>query len=411
MRIKSALLWSAVLAVSGLLFGCEQKDSSVGSGLAPGLNDIFLQEALIDPIGSNYYQAQVPVGSNPYLYLGAEQGYNADALLKFNPYGSLPDSFTVDSLVVKLYLDSVSTTGSDPLDVSVYFVNRTQEWTESEVFWDTLDSLQLGNAVASFSITAAPTDTDSVSFALPAPDSLLRAWEWIGSGDKTLHYNNGLYLLSQKSMSFMARFFSSEYSSFTRRPKLEMYVTVVDTSDTTGAAPVDTMLFTYATQDAFIAQDQSVLDESYLYLGNSIAFWSLLWFPLADSFPTFGIGVHRAEVVLHADTSSVFNVGEITKAYAVAMQDTSWLQNPKTAPLASGMFSSPSGYYDSNAATLTLNLTQMVTDWIAKPETNNGFLIISVNEYSNLTRTVFFGVSAADSLRPRLRIIYLEGEP
>lgn len=405
-----AYLPLCLFAAGLILSGCAQKDSSVGSDLAPGLNEIYPQEMILDPTASNYYQGATTTGSSPYLYLGQTQGYQADALLKFNPYTALPDSYAVDSLVVKLYLDSVITEGSFPLDVSVLFVNRSQTWSEIGVTWDNLDSLQLGDPVASFQVPVSPADSDSVSFTLPAPDSLLRAWEWAGSGEKTLHYNNGLYLQSDKTWDHMVRFASAENVTVSRRPRLQMYVAVFDTSDTTGAEPVDTMLFIYAGGDAFIAKDFGVLDNSRLYLGNSASYRSLLLFNLQGLFPTYGVGVHRAEVVLHADTSSSFNLGQISGAHPVGMQDTSWISSPETALTEFGI-SPIVSVYDEENAKLTLNLTEAAYNWIRYPDSNHGFMIMSSNEYFDISRTVFYGVSAPDSLRPRLRIVYLENEP
>jgi hypothetical protein len=401
------LLWLSL----GFISGCAQKDSAVGSDLAPGLNDVLPQEMLLYPAATNFFSTSVTTGSSPFLYLGHTQGYNADALLKFDPYSSLPDSFQADSLVVKLFLDSLISSEAAEQAVSVYFINRSQTWSEIGVTWDNLDSLQLGDPFAQFVVSSAAADSDSVSFQLPAPDSLLHAWVSAGSGDKTLHFNNGIYLLSDKNIDFMTRFASAENGSVLLRPKLEMYIRVfeADTTEPGGYAQTDTMLYLYAGADAWIAEDFGSSDPAYLYLGNGAAFRSFLLFDLEDRLPTYGIAVQRAEIVLHADTLNAANLGRISSAFYLAMADTSWIEDPEnaTAQATSPVIAS----YNSTAARLTLNLTGMAYDWIRNPGTNYGVMIKSTNEFYDLSRTVFYGANAPDSLRPCLRLVYLVGGP
>ena len=417
-RILTILL-PPLLTLALILSGCAQKDSAVGSDLAPGLNDIYPQDTTLYPVAANFYQTQATTGSSPFLYLGHDQGYDADILLKFNPATALPDSYLVDSLVVKLYLDSIITAESASLPVSVLLLNRNYTWYEIGVTWNNLlanpvyrylplDTAQFGDPIAAFDVSSAAADSDSITFTLPSPDSLLRAWEWVGTtGSKTLHYNNGLYLLSDKSQNFLMRFKSAENTNVARRPKLLMYLSVVDTSDTTGALPQDTVLFIYAGADDFIAQSTTTLDSSYLYLGNAAACRSLLLFDVEDLFPTYGVAVQRAEVVLHADTTNALNYGQIASAFFLEMQDSTWLDHPDSALTEPGL--AYPVVFNADAGTLTLNLTDAVYNWIRNPGTNQGMMIKSSAEYYDLSRTVFYGPSAPDSLRPYLRIVYLEG--
>lgn len=401
------LLWLFL----GLISGCAQKDSAVGSDLAPGLNDVFPQEIWLYSTATHFFSTSVTTGSSPFLYLGHTQGYNADALLKFNPYSSLPDSFQADSLVVKLFLDSLISKEAVEQAVSVYFVNRSQTWNEIGVTWNNLDSLQLGDPISEFVVSSAAADSDSVSFQLPSPDSLLHAWVSAGSGDKTLHFNNGIYLLSDKNIDFMSRFASAENGSVLLRPKLEMYIRAfeVDTTESGGYAQIDTMLFLYAGADAWIADDFGDPDPAYLYLGNGAAYRSFLLFDLENLLPAYGVAVQRAEIVLHADTVNSANLGRISSAFYLAMADTSWIEDPENA---STQATSPViSNYNSTTARLTLNLNEIAYDWIRNPGTNQGVMVKSTNEFYDLSRTVFYGTEAPDSLRPCLRLVYLVGRP
>ena len=403
------LLLVCILLALLALSGCSQMDSAVGIDLVPGLNDVYPEEKIVYPVASAFYQDLLTTGSSPYLYLGHMQDYDAHVLLKFIPYAALPDSYAVDSLVVKLFLDSVITAGSDPLVIDVIPVNYSQTWAEVGVTWDNLDSLQLGDSWVSFEVPAAPADSDSFSFSLPAPDSLLHAWESAGSGGKTLHYNNGVYLQTQPPYDHMVRFSSAEYSQLTRRPKLEMYVTVFDTSDTTGAEPVDSMIYLYAGADAFVARYTGQLDSSCLYIGNAVVYRTILQFDLEGLFPSYGIGVHRAEFVLHADTTHELNLGQIEAVFHQEMQDLSWQEDPANAPIK---FVTPIfGVYDEEEATLSIVLNQMVFGWINDPASNHGFMIKSASELVDINRTVFYGIDAPDSLRPCLRLVYIENAP
>jgi hypothetical protein len=122
------------------------------------------------------------------------------------------------------------------------------------------------------------------------------------------------------------------------------------------------------------------------------------------------LGLHRAEVILLADTTNEFNFGQITGTFTFEMSDSSWLETPETAPYEFGTYQS-TVYYDEEAATLTLNLTDMVYNWIRYPGTNRGFMIRTSAPLADISRTVFYGIDAPDSLRPTLSIIYLENNP
>jgi hypothetical protein len=410
--IIKAKITLATVTVVFLFTGCSQKDSTVGSGLAGGLSDP--QEVIIDPTASAFFQAEATTGDSPFLYVGFLQDYEARTLLKFNPIPVLPDSYAVDSISLTLFTDTSYTSEDGMVDIEVIAVNQEQEWAEIGVTWDTLDSLELGESIALF--TVYQTD-DSISFTLPSPfdsltaDSLIRAWESAALDEKTLHFNNGIYLQSLSSSASIVRLCSGEYEAVVRRPKLEMFITVYDTSDTTGNYPLLDTVSVQVGGDAFIAKDfVGITDSTRLYLGNAIAHRSLLLFNLEDAFPSsYGIGIHRAEVILHADTSHPANIDHINGGFSLRMADTSWISDPENAPIAFGDVVSIT-LYDEETATLTLKLNNFVYDWIRYPDTNQGFMFKSIEELADLARTVFYGVDAPDSLKPRMRIVYVEGE-
>lgn len=404
----------AFLVLMLLSIGCSQKDSTVGSDLVGGLNNP--QEIIVDPMVSAFYQTQATTGASPNLFIGFVESYETRTLLKFNPIGVLPDSYTVSSAYIKLFVDSLFT--DDPIQVDVIPVNEAQEWAEIGVTWDSLDSLNLGDPISSFEVT---TETDSVTIPLPEPvdpvadsafaDSLIRAWEAAGSGEKTLFYNNGLYLKAGSTSDQMVRFASAENETVERRPALIMVVTAFDTTDTTGNFPMTDTLSLYAGGDAFIVTDtEGISDSSRLYLGNALAHRSLLYFDLDGLLPTYGVGIQRAEVTLHADTSNPLNIGKINGSFHLRMEDTTWFTDPAEAPIAFGDVPVLS-VYDEATATLTMKLTDFVYDWVTDPASNFGFMIKSFDEYLDVSRTVFYGIDAPDSLKPKMKIIYLVGGP
>jgi hypothetical protein len=409
--LKTVYLIAALIL---LLTGCSQKDSTVGSDLVGGLTDP--EEIIVDPSASAFYQTQATTGASPYLFIGFVQDYETRTLLMFSPGGVLPDSYAVDSAYIKLFVDSVFT--DDPIQVEVIPVNEEQEWAEIGVTWDSLDSLNLGDPITSFEITA---ETDSVAIPLPQPfdpvadsvfaDSLIRAWDAAGSGEKTLFYNHGLLLKAETTTDQMVRFASAENETVERRPTLEMIVTAYDTTDTTGSFPMEDTLSLYAGGDAFIVTDYvGITDSTRLYLGNSLAHRSFLYFDLEGLLPTYGVGIQRAEVTLHADTSHPANIGKIDGSFHLRMEDTTWISNPEEAPIAFGDVPVLS-VYDEETATLTMKLTDFVYDWVEDPSSNHGFVIKSYNEYLDLSRTVFYGIDAPDSLKPKMKILYLIGGP
>ncbi|MCX6641562.1 MAG: DNRLRE domain-containing protein [bacterium] len=378
----------------------------MGSDLAPGLNNIFPQETFLDPLHSAFYQSQATTGSSPFIYLGFAQGYEAQGLVKFLPTNTFPDSFSVDSLIVSFYLDSVMVAGASPLQISVIPLSQEQTWNEIGVIWDSTESWQLGDPIASLQ---APTETgDSVEFPLSSPDSLLRAWISAMSSD-SIDYNNGFYLRVEKNGDNLIRLGSGESVTSTLRPKLEMQLTAYDSTDS-GYVATEQIVSLYAIYDTFVARDQSILDPSRLYIGNAATYRSNLYFNLDGLFPPYGTSIQRAEVILHADTTSSANLGAIAGAFTLAMADTSWLINPATASIKFGSVPIV-GALNSDAATLTINMTSLVYGWISNPGTNFGFLVQSSSEFYDISRTVFYGIEAADSLKPKMRIVYLENQP
>jgi len=413
MKINVILFVACLAIVCCLIIGCTQKDSTVGSEITGGLDNP--QEIIVDPYKAAFYQTEATTGASPYLLVGNYESYETAALMKFVPTAALPDSYAVDSAAIIVYIDSMY--NSDPIFIDVIPVNMSQEWSEIGVTWSELDSLELGDPISSFEVNSG---LDSISILLPQPvdpiadsifaDSLIRAWDLANSGEKTLYYNNGLYLKATGSVTNLVQLASAEYSDATHQPRLEMYITAYDTTDTTGTYPLQDTLFVYSASDAFVATDNAGIDDSTkLYLGNALAFRSLLYFDIAGLLPTYGVGIHRAEVILHADMEDPQNIGAIDGAFHLRLGDTTWFESPENAALTFGDVPILS-VYDDEDGLLTMNVTSFVYDWITEPESNFGFMVKSYDEYLNIARTVFYGIDAPDSLKPKLRILYVEGE-
>ncbi len=388
----------------------------MGSNLAPGLNDILPNEMILPPEDVRIYRTTTTTGVSGYLYLGYNQGYYANSLLRFNPTGALPDSFLVDSLRVRLLLDSLALDGTSPMGASAFMVNQQLTWTEIGVNWDNFntDSLSQGLSFANIQIPVAASDSDTVRFTLPEPvDSLLRAWLSAGSGGKTLYWNNGIYLQAATDQNYMLRFASAENSNINRRPKLEMFLKNYDTTVTHGGDPVDTVLYLNAASDAFIAKDSTTLtpvDSTFIWMGNGAPYRTIMRFNIDSAFTAhYGVAVQRAELILHADTTNVLAFDHISGAYGLPMADSSWLEDPATAettPISLPLVS----LYDQATGTLALNVTTLVNDWVLHPGTHFGLRVNSSNEYQNVARMPFYGPQMlADSLKPALRIVYIQG--
>jgi hypothetical protein len=412
---KPEYLLSLLLLAGLMLAGCAQKDSSVGSNLAPGLSEALPQEMFLPPQDVRFYRTSVTTGASTLLYLGFDQGYYANTLLKFNPIGSLPDSFLVDSLKVKLVVDSVMIPGTGAMTSSAFLVNYQQPWNEIGTTWDNFntDSLQLGSSFATLEIPPAAVDSDSVVFTLPAPDSLIRSWASAGSGGKTLQFNNGIYLAAATSQDYLLRFASAEYPTTSHRPKLQMFLQDYDTAVTHGGDPVDTVLYVNAVADAFIAHDSTALtpaDSAFIWLGNGAAYRTLMRFNIDSAFTAhYGMAVQRAELILRSDTANALAFDHVNGAYGLPMADTTWLQNPAdgaTLPVSLPTVSP----YVTTTGILSLNVTNLVNDWVIHPGTHHGLMVHSANEYFSVARLPFWGWNApADSLKPVLRIVYVQG--
>ncbi len=401
-------LWLGLGVFGGLLLpGCSQQNSTVGSDLTPGFNGQSPQEIYLDPDTTLFYSTYWNTAVSPFLYVGSSQGYSSYSLLKFNPNSlALPDSYQVDSLILQVWLDSIMTPGAESLAVALHLIDRVYAWTEIGVTWANMDTFPEGEFLTDAQI--ASPDTGGLGIPLFSTDSLWRAWVSAASSGKTLDYNNGLRLTSGLSMEVLLRLKSGENNTTAKRPKLFLYL---DVYDSLGTQIVEDSLFSLlANSDAFVTNYTGSVDSSYLYLGNAVAYRSLFLFNFDSLFEDYyNIAVQRAELVLRADTTlSSLNYDAITGAYPQAMEDSTWLTDPVNAdPIPSSLTLS---VYNAATATLTINLTSMVYDWIRYPGTHRGLMVRSSTEYYNIARQAFYGVNAPDStLQPRLRIVYLEG--
>ena len=340
--------------------------------LAPGLGNILPVEVLLSPEDTRFFRTLTTTGASSVLYLGYNQGYYSNILLKFYPFAAaLPDSFTVDSLRVKLIVDSVALSPGGDMAASAFLVNRERSWYEIGVTWNTFnpDTTQMGASFAAIQIPAVAADSDSVFFSLPSPDSLLRSWVAADSGDTAIHFNNGIYLAASTNQNYMMRFTSSEYTYFTQRPRLEMFLKDYDTTVTHGGDPVDSVFYSSPIGDAFIALDSTTLspqDSARVWLGNAAAYRTIMRFPIDATFDTishYNVAVQRAELIIHYDSTSTLNFDQVSGAYGIPMADTTWLQTPATAPTLAVSLPGLSPY-DPATGTLAVNVTLLVNDWI-----------------------------------------------
>jgi hypothetical protein len=398
-----------------VIAGCAQKDSPVGSNLAPGLSQALPAEMILPPADTRFYRTSSTTIVSTYLYLGhRDEGYRSNLLVRFNPIASvLPDNFMVDSLRVRMVVDSVTQIPNDSIKASVFLVNREQPWWNQSggVTWNNFnsDTLQFGPSIGQLQVPATAVSGDTVRFLLSSADSLLRAWLAADSGDTSINHNNGLYFDGALNQDYMVRFSSTDHTSFLRRPQLEMFLTYPDSLGNT----VSGVYYASANSDAFIANDTTPLstDIEQVWLGNGAAYRTIMRFAIDDSFAVLPNAiVQRAEVIIRYDAANSLNNGTVAGAYGLPMTDTAWLSNPDSA--TTGPVSLPGiSAFNATTGTLAMNVTALVNDWVQHPGTHQGVMIHSANEYENVARQAFYGftVDVADTLRPYLRIVYVRG--
>jgi hypothetical protein len=141
-----------------------------------------------------------------------------------------------------------------------------------------------------------------------------------------------------------------------------------------------------------------------------------IYFPVDTIMSNFTRAVSRAELHLFADTTSLLEI-PLTGANMFVnhgfLNDSTWLTHPDSLQLNRllGLEAGQQGYgvWDRTSSEVSFDVTGAVASWVSRSSVNGGLQVFSGDEFSTLSRVVFYGADA-DSVnkRPTLLIWYTE---
>ena len=385
---KIFILLILVTIVFLLSIQCTKyKDNPVGSDFFQRENwGSEIYSLFLSAPSDTFYQTPVYSYLSSYLHLGGYNGNMSRSLIKFSMI-DVPDTITVDSAIVTLYVNNVLGSAELPFIPTVRQI--TGSWETSEITWDNFESSNITENALTFTETLA--DTDSVLFTLPP--TLIQSW--IDTTDQT--ENNGILLTytSLDTGSLVQYYSSNAYEAV--YPKLTLFYM----EDTT-----QMVKDVFPAKDTYISNSQQTPDKDRLWIANSIAFRSLLYFNI-DTIPA-NATINKATLILHADTSQSFpNNDNPFDVDCFPISDTSW-SIPQVS-VDSSFFASGEiwGTLEENTDILRMNITKIVEFWIYEIlDVNAGILLSGKFEEDNTLQRAFYSTTADSALRPYLEIFY-----
>lgn len=325
------------------------------------------------------YQAFVSTGGGIYLYAGANQGHQTQAIMKFT---NLPDSGVVDSVRLTLHASQFLGDFNTPLRFAIHTI--TNDWESSEINWESFETQGLlGPQLESVDISAGD-EFDSLSVILP--NDVVQTWIDTTTADE----NYGVaFVFVPPDTGTIIEFYSNDHASDSLRPNLTVYVTD-DGEQTRHEA--------YPSQDSFLATTNfnQATDRLIIADGSSLR---TLFFINTDTIPESAT-INRALLTLYADTLSSYpNHSEEFSILSFITTDEEW------------DFSSIG--YDSTASTpgtvtgdsMVLNLTFFLQNWVAGYKENHGLILIGQNQYRDLMRREFYDNTHPDRA-PKFEVYY-----
>ncbi len=326
-----------------------------------------------------FYRASVSTSGGAYLYVGEYHGTQSRSLMQFSMTG-FSNTVTVDSAIVTLYVNNVMGSSEIPFIPTVHQI--TGSWDASNVTWEDVENGSIiGNAIP-LSKTAA--NSDSVLFALPP--SLVKSW--IDTTDQTENYGILITYTTLDTGSLIHYYSANAFEGVL--PTLTIFYKENTTLTTKDITP---------SEDTYISNSQQEPRSDRLFIANSIAFRSLLYFSI-DTIPA-NATINRALLTLHADTSLSF-------------PDNSYPFSLSVYPVTDQSWPIPLVPYDSSTYieeileddSISINVTSLIEGWKYNFLENGGLILKGIDEDENLLQRVFYSTSADSALRPSLEIMY-----
>lgn len=429
---RAVLVWTlalAALAGSWLLSGCTSDiPSEVGTGLVDTHIDVVLQPLGLDGIeqymGKIIGDDDLPVSEQEVLYMGHQGGTSSDVVVNYDFSSVYSDSFpesvwtheNITSVELRFlmlkYYGSLISAGADTNKT----LEKTYELFELDEPFDpaTLPGPVPAHGLTNLNIENEPAGAKELRIKMD-PAYLL---SWVQDAGV-----QGLLVAEGPGSDPGLTGYASK--------ELTHYDTLDDVNADPGAAPVLLVHFAH-TDSVFILQPEAdsstfqevadapaSLDEGFM-LRTTLRNYPMLLFDFS-ALPSNAF-VNRAVLAVSNDTTSSFGnlqsvvVSEIGTEYFTDPQDTLALADLESAVYSiSGMVNLDPVLNDN----LEFNVTTAVQRIINHVyEGQRGFILTAGEDFLPawdnssedpdffFSQFNFFGSSAADSLRPRLKISY-----
>jgi len=364
---------AAVLALFALMFasGCSDEPNASGAGLLP--DSLIIESITVTATSDTGFLERVR-GNQTTLLVGKTPDVEARTLIRFS-FPALDTLARIDSGTLKLHVTYRQPAGGGAVAFDVH--NMTAAWSTLTFLWDSVAG-SFDTAVAG-SFSGMVTAADTV-ISVRIDTGVLRSWFTERSGS--------MMLIPTGAGGSVIGFGSHLMFADSIQPVLEVMVTDTTTDTLTRSA----------TSGVFVADGTIPTVPGSVILQSGIAFRVRSMF---DSIPLpKGAGIAQASLELTADPS----IG----AAAPAARDTitvSFIQD-RASPLDSVVLSGLCYPVTENGVRLyRADVKSYVQLWNTN-EPRAGILLRSLGELTTVDRIGFYGATAPDSLRPRIRITY-----
>ena len=377
--MKRIIVVALILGLFLILSSCIKNDkTSVGAEFFEWANRGTQVDTVVYAIRDTFYQTSVPSGEGSYLYIGQNLEDESFGIIRFK---NLPDSGTVDTAMVTLYIHDII--GDDPVSLTPEVYAITGDWDEEEITREDFDAGNLrGERLEIEEISA---NSDSITFLLP-PDIVQT---WIDT--TTAEDNHGfLFEYLPSADDFFIQFYSRDaLDDSAQFPTLYLRIS----HDETSATHTRT-----STADAFLATTRIEGTSDLLYIANGTTLRSLLYFNF-DWLPD-NATINSASLIMRSDTTLSFPVDTTLFQFNVFITSDEQWEIPEVS-------------FDSTASTTGtlygdsayVNLAFFTQNWVTQSKENHGLILIGFNQNFNLDRRVFY--SSKDSEKqPRVELFY-----
>ena len=274
-----------IIGIFSFLFilSCSDKNHSITYPHFEG--NFEFQSFIVDSIVSGTsYTISPKLGDHGYLYSGSKNNYNCEFTLidftSFNTLNAYPEVFanpdTVDSMMLKLYLSDESII---PIpDISLTYLHSANDsiFHEDETIYSEFDPHGFPDTIGLGVFQLSEEDTNSTKNSI---ELIIKDTDTISDLFAYSDDTSKCFLLSSIQTSDFIKMYSSDIPNNNYKPKLYVYYTVIDSTD---SSYVSSLLLPVL-QDVTLIDPSEVLnlaqDSDSLYIGGSI-FRSILHFDL-----------------------------------------------------------------------------------------------------------------------------------